>query len=1155
MTCPRCQHENPPGSNFCLGCGARLGLTCSSCGTVLPAGSRFCNKCGTAVTTATAAPPSPSPQSYTPKHLAERILTSKAALEGERKQVTVLFADLKGSMELLADRDPEEARKLLDPVLELMMEAVHRYEGTINQVMGDGIMALFGAPLAHEDHAVRACYAALAMRETLAQHGAALRRSDGVEVRIRVGLNSGEVVVRAIESDLRMDYSAVGQTTHLAARMEQLAAPGTIRLTADTLRLVESRVEVNPLGPVPIKGLPHPVEVFELVGASTRRTRLDCAMAQGLTQFVGREAELKMLHHTLEQAQAGRGQIVAVVGEAGVGKSRLVLELTRSPCAAGWLIVHASAVSYGTATPQSGLIDLLRAYFQIEPGDQPRRVREKVSGKLLALDETLLPLLSALLALLDGASEDARWQGLDPRERRQQTLEACRRLLLRQSQVQPLLLAFEDLHWVDSETQAFLDVLAGSLAGARVLLLVDYRPPYRHDWAGKTYYTQLRVEPLPPMGAQELLGALLGTDLSVEPVKRLLIDRTEGNPFFLEETVKAMIETKALVGAPGAYRAAQVLANVEVPATVRAVLGARIDRLPPDVKRLLQSASVIGKDVPLSLLRAVADEREDELRRHLARLQSAELVYESALFPEVAYTFKHALTHDVTYASLLHERRRSLHAQIAAIVEQRAPEQVDRLAHHALRGELWDKAVIYLRRAGAKATAGSAYREAVAYFEQALDALDRLPRGKDTMALGIDIRLDLRTALTPLARYREILARLGEAETLARELHDDRRLGLVVADLSARLRNTGDHPGALEAGQRAVAVAARLGDHDLRIEATYRLSQAHFAVGEFARSIDLLRQVVEAFDREATLLQGNAIEIELRRQALDAASGVTPPAGVTVDPTRRPYVIRRPDWSIPAYFAAWPRAWLALGLASVGQFQEAMQYGAEAVGIAESVDHPHSVIEAQAALGRVHLARGDLDRAIALFERGLAPSRAWNLQDSSVFSGLGHAYALLGRVDEGLSLLREAVDKGHAMDAMGVGHAMRLVRLGEGCLIAGQLDEARLRALEALQLSRRQKERANEASALRLVGAVVAQCEPLQAETAVEHYGGSLALAEELVMRPLVAHCHLGLGKLYRRAGQRDQAREHLTTATAMYREMDMRFYLEQAEAELRGLS
>jgi class 3 adenylate cyclase len=490
IRCPQCQHENPSGAMFCNSCGARLELVCVACKHTNVAGSRFCNSCGRALGDATPPLQPPrfaSPETYTPKHFAEKILTSKSALEGERKQVTVLFADMKGSMELLADRDPEDARELLDPVLEHMMEAVHRYEGTVNQVMGDGIMALFGAPLAHEDHAVRACYAALRMQESVKRYAEGVRRTEGIPIQVRVGLNSGEVVVRSIGSDLKMDYTAVGQMTHLAARMEQMAMPGSVLMTTDTLRLAEGYVEVKSLGPVNVKGLSEAVEVYEITGAGPVRSRLQAAAARGLTRFVGRTAEFETLCQALERAGAGHGQVVALVGEPGVGKSRLFWEFTHSRRTVDWLILESGSVSYGKATAYLPVIDLLKAYFNIEDRDDVRKIREKVTGKLLTLDKSLEPTLPAFLTLLDVEVDDEQWQNLDPPQRRQRTLEAIKRLVLRESQVQPLLVVIEDLHWIDSETQSFLDSLIESLPTARLLLLVNYRPEYQHGWGSKTY--------------------------------------------------------------------------------------------------------------------------------------------------------------------------------------------------------------------------------------------------------------------------------------------------------------------------------------------------------------------------------------------------------------------------------------------------------------------------------------------------------------------------------------------------------------------------------------------------------------------------------------------------------------------------------------------
>ena len=665
------------------------------------------------------------PERYTPKHLAEKILTSKTALEGERKQVTVLFADLKGSMELLADRDPEDARKLLDPVLEHMMDAVHRYEGTVNQVMGDGIMALFGAPLAHEDHAVRACYAALRMQELVMRYAEEARRAHGVNVQIRVGLNSGEVVVRSIGSDLHMDYTAVGQTTHLAGRMEQLASPGSILLT--------------PIHPGARRGLRRGQGARSRAGQGARRARGGLrddgggpgadpspgGARRGLTRFVGRDPELEQLRRAQQLAGDGHGQVVAVVGEAGVGKSRLVHEFSHSHRLQGWRVLESASVSYGKATSYLPVIDLLKGYFKIQDRDDLREIREKVTGKLLTLDRTLEPTLPGLLALLDVPVDDAAWQTLAPAARRQRTLDAVKRLLLRESREQPLLVIFEDLHWIDSETQALLDGLVESLGSARLLLLVDYRPEYQHAWGSKTSYGQLRLDALPAESAGALLDALLGEDPGLAPLKQLLVKR--GNPFFLEETVRTLVETKALAGERGRYRLTHPVQAIQVPPTVQVMLAARIDRLLPEDKRLLQTASVIGKDVPFALLQAIADLPDEALRRGLDHLRAAEFLYETGLYPNPEYSFTHALTQDVTYGGLLQERRHELHARIVEAIEtlhaDRLGEHIERLAHHAGRAQLREKAVDYLRQAGLKAAARSALRDARTWFEQALDVL------------------------------------------------------------------------------------------------------------------------------------------------------------------------------------------------------------------------------------------------------------------------------------------------------------------------------------------------------------------------------------------------------------------------------------------------
>src|SRR6266540_394014 len=850
MKCRRCRRDNLAEASFCGECGARLAEACSACGTSNPPTNRFCRQCGVVLVPGAPMRGFASPESFTPRHLAQKILTLRKVLEGERKQVTVLFADVKSSMELLADRDPEEARTILDPVLEFMMEAVHLYEGTVNQVMGDGIMALFGAPIAHEDHAIRACYAALAMQAALRRYSDEVRRTHGLAVHFRVGLNSGEVVVRGINNDLHMDYSAIGQTVHLAARMEQLAMPGSILLTPATLRLVEGLVQVYALGPMPVKGLVEPVEVAELVGVSALRRRLQAAVGRGLTRFVGRQQELAALRQALEHAGAGHGQVVAVVGEAGVGKSRLLYEFVHSHHTPGWLVLESASVSYGKATPYVPVIDLLKRYAHVEEHDDIRTIRAKVTGQVVTLDAALQDTGPALLSLLDALPDDSPFLQLDPPQRRQRTLTALKRLLVRESQVQPLLLVCEDLHWIDTETQALLDSLVESLPTARLLLLVNYRLEYQHGWGSKTYYTQLRLDPLPPLSADAFLHALLGDDASLKPLTHLLIARTEGNPFFLEESVRTLVETRVLQGERGAYHLGQALQTIQVPATVQAVLAARIDRLPPEEKGLLQTAAVIGNEVPLPLLQAMAAMPEEVLHRSLAHLQATEFLYETRLFPECEYTFKHALTYEVAYGGLLQERRRALHARIVEALEALAGDrvaeaasgqsldQVERLAHHALRSEVWDKALAYCQQAGEKSLARSAYREAAGYFEQALNVLQHLPEQRDTHEQAIDLRLALRNALGPLGDMGRILAYLREAEALAVALDDPHRLGQVSLFLSNYFYIMGAHDQAIAAGQRALTLAMASGEVVLQALANSFLGFAHWLQGDYHRAID-----------------------------------------------------------------------------------------------------------------------------------------------------------------------------------------------------------------------------------------------------------------------------------------------------------------------------
>src|SRR5262245_17596041 len=1145
MLCPQCQRENLPDAIFCEHCGARLETICSHCGEPNRRGATFCRICGQAInqtpTIAIAKVPGIlSPDSYVPRHLAEKILASRPSLEGERKQVTVLFADIRDSMKLIENRDPEEAQKIIDPVLHLMMDAVHRYEGTVNQVLGDGIMALFGAPLAHEDHAVRACYAALAMQDEIRRHREKMGQSDELGLQIGIGLNSGEVVVRSIGNDLNIDYSALGHTTHLAARMEELASAGSILMAAATLREVEGFVEVKSLGAVQVKGVSRPIDAYELLGVTSARTRLHAALTRGLTPFVGRKTEIEAFQKLVEKSAAGRGQIFSMVGDPGMGKSRLVYEFIHFHVPPDWLVLEAPSVSYGKATPYFPVIEMLRRYCGISGGDAAESVQEKIVDHVLRLDEMLMDAIPPIFALL-GVSPDGKggslashessgrrqnvidatkkFTDMEPQQRRRHTFESLKRLMIRESQKQPLLLVFEDLHWIDSETQAFLDSLIESLPLTRVLVLVDYRPEYSHGWGDKTYYTQLRVDPLQPTSADELLQHLLGTNADLAPLKELLIRRTEGNPFFAEESVRSLVEAGVLVGEKAAYRPGLRIDEIRIPSTVQNVVADRIDRLPAEEKHLLQTAAVIGVIVPARLLQAVTELPKGDLQTYLAHLQAAEFLYESNLFPELEYTFKHALTNEVAYGALVHERKVFLHAKIVTALENvlgsNLQDHIETISQHAYRGELWEKAVAYSWQSGEKASQRSANQEARQFFQTGLRALEHLPQSRANLQQAVDLRLELRNALYFLSEFDELHRCLREAEAIAQRISDDRRLGRVINFLNSYYGIMGEHHRSIELGTRGLQI--NRDDVELNTVTHYYMGLAYHHVGQYDHSIDFLR-------RALTVTQEERFKYE--------------------------------RFGTANILSVMCRIWLAQCSAQLGHFKDGKTLAEEAMTIAKEADHAPSLAWAHVALGFTHLVQGNVDSAIRTLETCQKICGANNIQVlmPHISSNLGYAYALAGRIDDAIPLMEKA-DAQSKLIGRKAAWALRLTWLGHASLLGQQHGAAREQAQRAVSLARDAGERGYEAWAHKLLGDVVLRNDSTELEQPEKYYNRALGLAKELGMRPLEAHCHVGLGESYVATGKRKRAHAEFSTARDLYNGMDMTFWLMRAEAALKTLA
>jgi class 3 adenylate cyclase/tetratricopeptide (TPR) repeat protein len=1139
MICAQCQSDNSFDAIFCDHCGAHLETACPKCGEPNRPGAKFCRNCGQLINQTSAAPLAtvpgvPPPETYVPKHLAEKILATRHILEGERKQVTVLFADIRGSTQLIEGRDPEEAQKLFDPVLHVMMDAVHRYEGTVNQVLGDGIMALFGAPLAHEDHALRACYAALAMQEEMRRYRRKLGQSEDLGLQIGIGLNSGEVVVRSISNDLNVDYSALGHTTHLAARMQELAAGGTTLMTSSTLREVEGFVQVRSVGAVQVKGVSRPVEAFEVVAATMARTRVQAAAVRGLTPLVGRHAEVEVFNKLVEEASSGKGQILAMVGEPGLGKSRLVHEFIRHQLRPGWLVLEGASVSYGKATPYFPLIEMLRQYFQFADGEGSENIREQVVKHILELDgmlkDAIPPILSLLGALPDEVHPSAalvqfkdvvdateRYLAMDPQQRRRLTLDVLKRVLIRESQRQPLLIVFEDLHWIDNETEAFLDGLIESLPLTRILLLVDYRPEYSHRWGDKTYYTQLRVDPLQPASAEELLQHLLGTNADLAPLKELLIRRTEGNPFFAEESVRSLVEAGVLVGEKAAYRPGLRIDEIRIPSTVQNVVADRIDRLPIEEKHLLQTAAVIGVIVPARLLRAVTELPESDLQTYLTHLQAREFLYESNLFPELEYTFKHALTNEVAYGALVHERTVFLHAKIVTalenIVGNNLQDHIETIAQHAYRGELWEKAVAYSWRSGEKASQRSANQEAREFFQTGLKALEHLPQSRANLQQAVDLRLELRNPLYFLSEFDELHRRLREAESIAQRISDDRRLGRVINFLNSYYGLMGEHHRSIELGTRGLRISRD--DVELNTVTHYYMGLAYHHIGQYDQSIASLRRALSVAQEER---------------------------------------FKYERFGTAFILSVICRIWLAQCSAQLGHFKDGKTLAEEAMTIAKEADHASSLAFAHISSGFIHLVQGNVDSAIGTLETCQKICSVNNIQVlmPHIGSNLAYAYALAGRVDDAIPLMEKA-DEQSKLSGRKAAWALRLTWLGHASLLGRQIGKAREQAQRAVALASDAGERGYEAWARELLGDVVRE-ESSNPSEAGNHYLASMASATELAMRPLQAHIHLSLGRLYRRENQIEKARTELSLALTSYRSMEMPIGIGAAEQELSTL-
>ncbi len=871
-------------------------MRCANCGSDNPAGKKFCGDCGAPLPAGDRPAPSTETSAadfagaLSPRGVALEPATGQIP-EGERKMVTALFADIKGSTALMADLDPEEAREIIDPALQIMVDAVGRCDGYVVQSTGDGVFALFGAPVACEDHPQRALYAALEIQQELREYGQRRAAAGGPRLEARIGVNTGEVVVRSVQTGGKIEYSPIGHTANLASRLQNVAPPGSIAVSEPTSKLVQGYFELRALGPTPVKGIGEPVNVYEVTGLLPLRTRFQVSASRGLTTFVGRQHELAQMNQALELAISGRGQIVALVAEAGTGKSRLVHEF-KGAIPDQCKLLQAFSVSDGKASAWRPVLELLRRYFSIEEADDTSVRREKVRTALSALDPALgdaLPYLTGLLGIQEDPDPLAR---IDPPIKRQRTLDAIIRIIVREAPNRPVVVIFEDLQWIDSETQALLDALAESIANSRVLLLVNYRPEYRHRWANKSWYSQLGLDPLAKESAEEMLNALLprplgrsvaqadkrgdeprgGGDADLAPIRRLIIERTEGNPFFIEEMVHALFDEGALVR-NGAVKVGRPLAQLRLPPTVQGILAGRIDRLPAQLKQLLQTLAVMGRESPLGLIRRVASSAGASLEPMLAQLQAGEFIREQPAPADIRYAFKHALTQEVAYTSLLIQQRKLVHERVGQALESMFAGQLDdhvsELAHHYGRSNNVGKAVEYFAAAGESAHRRFAYREAEAHFRSSLRMVEKLSATQERDERELKALGGLQGALSAIngIGFDEHGAILDRSAELCRRLARDAELVETLHKHSMHRMYVGDMGKAAAFGTQALAVATRANDTE-RIELAHgSLGFIHFWTGMFARSRRELERtpLPDALEGAADFAGASVVAIMLSR--------------------------------------------------------------------------------------------------------------------------------------------------------------------------------------------------------------------------------------------------------------------------------------------------
>jgi class 3 adenylate cyclase/tetratricopeptide (TPR) repeat protein len=1121
MKCPKCQHEVAAGAKFCNECGSKLQMPCPRCQNANPPGSKFCHECGHDLRQPTEAKPIDfeRPSSYTPKYLADKILNTRSSVEGERKIVTIMFADVISSTALFENLDPEEVHEIMDGCFNILMEEIHKYEGTINQFLGDGVMALFGAPISHEDHAQRACYAALAVQKALITYGEKIKSKYGRDFKMRIGLNSGAVVVGSIGDDLRMDYTAQGDTANLAARLQSHAPPGGVLASKYVYKLARGFFEFEPAGEIQVKGKAEAVPAFRVLKPTEVETRIAASAAKGLTRFVGRSREVEILKEAFAKVRSGEGQVIGIVGEAGVGKSRLLLEFRNLLALDEYTYFEGRCLHYGGSMAYLPILDVLRSFAGVKSGDQEQVIKQKLHERVLELDRNLELVIPSFQELLSLAVDDEKYVNLEPKQKKERTFEAIRDLLVCSSRVKPIILAVEDLHWIDKTTEEFLNEMIGWLPKTRILLLLLYRPEYTHQWGSKSYYSKIGVGQLSMRTSTELIGSILKEGEIASDLRELILSKAAGNPLYLEELTHNLLENGSIQKKDDQFVLARDVLSLEVPDTIQGILAARMDRLEDSLKRIMQVAAVIGREFAFRILEIITEMKED-IKSGLINLQGLEFIYEKSLFPELEYIFKHALTQEVAYNSLLLKRRKEIHEQIGQAIENLYPERLEEfyemLAYHYSKSNNRTKAYEYLKLSARKALEREALWEAFRLCRDAADTVSQLPETRENKRELVQILMAMTAPMRLLGYPEDSLRYLQQCENAAKEVNDDRTCANILSLMGVYHSTKGNPRLGQEWVENAFREAQKFEDVSLIVSIGYDLILLYLNKGEWASLVDTADKVlpfIAQTHRQRETFERHVIVYPMIRALTGAA------------------------------------------LAHLGDFPRGEPYLAEALSLATEINHISTIAYIEINYGRYYGLKGDghacvdhRQKAASLLEQ--IKSRLWL---GTTYAALGYGYYLLGRHAEGIAFIEKGMEVQSRMGTTNWRSCYNLW-LSMIYLEMGDTDKANRNAEEALRLAHNDGFKEFEGLAKIVLGRVAAKKRKSRLEEAEQYVLDGIRILQDQGLKPSMSLGYLNLGELYLDVGQTEKALQPLRKAEAMFQGMGMDYWLEKAQARLGRL-